>query len=176
MSLNNLPEKFYKQVIQSIPIATIDIVIIRNGRQFLLTKRKNKPFKGKWFLPGGRIQYGEMMMDAIGRQVNALGIHAVESIDFLCISEIVNPPGPTGAKQHSIWHVFVVRVDEYVEPEVDEESTTVKWFHAIDPSWPQPTIEILMKAGFTAPEETRSKPAASAPESQSSTRPPRQRR
>jgi ADP-ribose pyrophosphatase YjhB (NUDIX family) len=113
-----------------------------------MERRREKPFKGKWFLPGGRIQYGETMIEAVKRQAAEIGISAVESIDFLCVSETVNPPGPTGVKQHSIWHVFVVKVAEYAEPE-DEE--TIKWFHTIDARWPKAPVSMLQKIGFSLP-------------------------
>ena len=54
---------FYKS-----PKLTVDGVILKN-RKILLIKRKNQPFKGKWALPGGFVEYGEKTEDAVIREV-----------------------------------------------------------------------------------------------------------
>lgn len=50
------------------PKLTVDAVIIKN-KQILLIKRKNQPFKGKWALPGGFVEYGEKTEEAVIREV-----------------------------------------------------------------------------------------------------------
>ena len=50
------------------PKLTADGVIIREGK-ILLIKRKNEPFKGKWALPGGFVEYGERVEDTVIREV-----------------------------------------------------------------------------------------------------------
>lgn len=37
--------------------------------KILLIKRKNEPFKDKWALPGGFVEYGEKVEDAVVREV-----------------------------------------------------------------------------------------------------------
>lgn len=50
------------------PKITVDGAIIKNDK-ILLIKRKNDPFKGKWALPGGFVEYGEKVEDAVIREV-----------------------------------------------------------------------------------------------------------
>jgi len=50
------------------PRLTVDGIIIKNEK-ILLIKRKNDPFKGKWALPGGFVEYGEKTDDAAVREV-----------------------------------------------------------------------------------------------------------
>ena len=50
------------------PKLTVDGVILKNGK-ILLIKRGNQPFKGKWSLPGGFVEYGEKTEDAVIREV-----------------------------------------------------------------------------------------------------------
>jgi len=52
-----------------IPSITTDGVILKD-KQILLIKRKNEPFKGKWALPGGFVEYGEKTEDAVIREVS----------------------------------------------------------------------------------------------------------
>ncbi len=50
------------------PKLTTDGAIIKDGK-ILLIRRKNEPFKGKWALPGGFVEYGEKVEDAVIREV-----------------------------------------------------------------------------------------------------------
>lgn len=50
------------------PRLTVDGVIIREGK-ILLIRRVNNPFKNKWALPGGYVEYGEKVEDAAIREV-----------------------------------------------------------------------------------------------------------
>jgi 8-oxo-dGTP diphosphatase len=50
------------------PKLTADGVILREGK-ILLIKRKYEPFKGKWALPGGFVEYGERVEDTVIREV-----------------------------------------------------------------------------------------------------------
>ena len=51
-----------------IPSITTDGIILKD-KQILLIKRKNEPFKGKWALPGGFVEYGEKTEDTAIREV-----------------------------------------------------------------------------------------------------------
>lgn len=50
------------------PSITADGILIKN-QQILLVKRKNQPFKGKWALPGGFVEYEEKTEDTVIREV-----------------------------------------------------------------------------------------------------------
>jgi 8-oxo-dGTP diphosphatase len=43
--------------------------VITDGPRVLLVKRGEEPFKGKWALPGGFVEYGERAEEAIVREV-----------------------------------------------------------------------------------------------------------
>ena len=47
---------------------TVDGAILKDNK-ILLIMRKNQPFKGKWALPGGFVEYSEKTEDAVLREV-----------------------------------------------------------------------------------------------------------
>ena len=50
------------------PKLTVDGIINKDDC-ILLIKRKNNPFKGKWALPGGFVEYGETTEKAVIREI-----------------------------------------------------------------------------------------------------------
>lgn len=50
------------------PAITVDAIVER-GNKILLIKRKNDPFKDYWALPGGFVECGERVEEAIAREV-----------------------------------------------------------------------------------------------------------
>lgn len=50
------------------PVLTVD-GIVRKNKELLLIRRKNDPFKGKWALPGGFVNYGETVEAAVMREL-----------------------------------------------------------------------------------------------------------
>ncbi len=63
-----LPAKLFNKIMKSLPIVSVEALIITH-EGLLLLRRNNKPAKGEWWLPGGRIHKGEPMLDALHREV-----------------------------------------------------------------------------------------------------------
>lgn len=51
------------------PTLTVDAIIKVNDDKIVLVKRKNPPYKGWWALPGGIVEYGETVEEAVKREV-----------------------------------------------------------------------------------------------------------
>lgn len=50
------------------PIVGVGAVIVERGR-VVLVKRAHEPLKGEWSLPGGSVEVGETLADAVAREV-----------------------------------------------------------------------------------------------------------
>lgn len=62
-----LDKETFQTVVKSTPLISIDLVICNRNGAVLLGKRVNRPAKGFWFVPGGRVLKGETLADAFKR-------------------------------------------------------------------------------------------------------------
>lgn len=77
MFLNN---DDFSTVLACTPLVSIDLIVQNGQGQILLGERKNRPAKGSWFVPGGRILKNESLAAAFKRLTLAeLGVEFVIS-------------------------------------------------------------------------------------------------
>jgi 8-oxo-dGTP diphosphatase len=50
------------------PIVGVGGVVVRDGKAVII-KRANEPYKGQWSIPGGRLELGESLVDAVRREL-----------------------------------------------------------------------------------------------------------
>lgn len=50
------------------PIVGVGAVVLR-GREVLLIKRGKEPLRGRWLMPGGTVELGETLQEAVVREV-----------------------------------------------------------------------------------------------------------
>ncbi len=58
----------FNQIVSLLPIVSVEAIIVVDGA-LLFLKRSNKPVKGEWWFPGGRIRKGESLEDALSRKI-----------------------------------------------------------------------------------------------------------
>jgi len=58
-----VPETIWKVIRKWIPMPCVDIMVFNDKEEFLLLKRNNKPFKGEWWIPGGKIKKGDFPLE-----------------------------------------------------------------------------------------------------------------
>jgi colanic acid biosynthesis protein WcaH len=61
-----IPSETWRDVVASVPIVAVDLVALSDGG-VVLGQRQNEPARGSWFVPGGRVQKGESLTDAVHR-------------------------------------------------------------------------------------------------------------
>ncbi|MDJ0835195.1 MAG: NUDIX domain-containing protein [Acidobacteriota bacterium] len=62
-----LSEKDFLDVIENMPLVSIDLVVVDKKSRILMGKRVNSPAQYCWFVPGGRIIKGETLDSALNR-------------------------------------------------------------------------------------------------------------
>ena len=50
------------------PVVGVGAVVVRDGKA-LIVKRAHEPRKGEWSLPGGLLELGESLQDAVRREI-----------------------------------------------------------------------------------------------------------
>lgn len=113
---NDLLMKAYNSLFKK-PGLAVDAIAVMDGK-LVLVRRKHEPFKGRYALPGGFVEYGERIEDAVvrefreetgleGRVERLLGMYSDPSRD------------PRG---HTVSAVFVLEVTGGVLKDSDETS------------------------------------------------------
>jgi ADP-ribose pyrophosphatase YjhB (NUDIX family) len=65
---NFIPQTLYDQIVRSLPIVSVEAVIVKD-HALLFLKRNNEPVKGEWWFPGGRIHKGESLEQTLLREI-----------------------------------------------------------------------------------------------------------
>lgn len=109
------------------PKSTVDIIVVIN-ECILLIKRKNAPFKNKWALPGGFIDYGKETLEeaAIRELKEETNLKAKTIYPVGNFSEPKRDP-----RGHVISHVFKV-IDFAGEAKAADDAKEVEWFDLTD--------------------------------------------
>jgi 8-oxo-dGTP diphosphatase len=74
------------------PVVGVGAVIL-DGAKVLLEKRKNMPSKGKWSIPGGLVELGEHVEDAVVREVkeetrlDVIEPRLLDVVDYVSLGE-----------------------------------------------------------------------------------------
>lgn len=69
----------------------VGAVVVKDG-SLLMVRRKNDPGKGLWSVPGGRLEPGEYIVDAVAREVKEETGLEVEVKGLLGILEVTGDP------------------------------------------------------------------------------------
>jgi 8-oxo-dGTP diphosphatase len=107
------------------PVVGIGAIII-NGDKILLEKRKNSPGKGKWSVPGGLVELGENIEQAVIREVKeetTLDVYEprlVDIVDHISLDE------KGTVKYHFVIADYLVTVKSG-KPKAASDADALKW-------------------------------------------------
>lgn len=112
------------------PALTVDAVWIRGGR-VLLVRRGRPPFRGSWALPGGFVEVGETVEEAVLRELREeTGL--VGRLERLV--GVYSDPG-RDPRKHTVSVVFAIR-GEGGEPKAGDDAGAAAWV----PLAPRPAL------------------------------------
>ncbi|MCK5698830.1 MAG: NUDIX hydrolase [Candidatus Aenigmarchaeota archaeon] len=107
---------------KKVPMLTVDGIVLRKGK-VLLIKRSTPPYKGHWALPGGFVEHGETVEEAVAREIK-------EETDLTC-----EPLGLVGVysdpkrdpRGHTITLAYILKIIRG-EAKKTAEATEIKYF------------------------------------------------
>src|SRR3990167_11223635 len=133
----NVPEHIYKILRDNFPLVCTDGIVV-DKKHVLLVKRIIEPYKGYWTLPGGHVDYGEELEEAVCREVleeTGISTHVVGIVDIFS-----KPDRDPWGQIISIAYLLILQNIENESNSFDlNEVKRTKWF---------PINDLPQKLGF----------------------------
>ena len=108
---------------QQFPEPTVGALIFnREGKLFLMRSHK---WKGKWVVPGGHVELGERMEDALRREVKEETNLDIHEIEFLCFQEFIYDER-FWKRSHFIFFDYACKTDS-TDVRLNDEAEEYRW-------------------------------------------------
>lgn len=105
--------------------------LIFEGDRILLVQRGKAPLLGYWSLPGGAVETGELLRDAIAREVLEETALTVEVGELAEVFERLMPDADGGTEYHYVLLDYFCRVTGGT-PKAGDDSADVAWVRVGD--------------------------------------------
>jgi ADP-ribose pyrophosphatase YjhB (NUDIX family) len=112
------------------PIPMVDVIIEKDSQVFLV-KRKKEPFLGKMVMPGGSINEGEKVEEAVIREVKE---ETALIIEIHSILGVYSDPArdPRGHRMSTVFIGQIPSNSNKKEPEAGSDAEATKWVNLKD--------------------------------------------
>jgi len=102
------------------PEVAVGAVVVHDG-SLLLVRRGHGPAAGEWSVPGGRVEWGETLAEAVVREVaEETGLECVCG-ELLALAEVVE------TDHHFVILDFLATVLDHGEPVAGDDAAEVRW-------------------------------------------------
>jgi colanic acid biosynthesis protein WcaH len=128
MATKEIEQELYEIIHQTMPIACVDLVVLKDN-EVLLLERLREPDRGKFWFPGGRIRRNENLEQAairILKEETGLIVGKMEFVGPLNCIFVADPFGH-GKGTHTISFVFAVKPVSYEGITLDEDHSCYVW-------------------------------------------------
>ncbi len=123
----------FLQIIDSTPLVSIDLILEDQQGRILLGKRTNRPAKGFWFVPGGRIKKNERLEEAIkrisstelGTEINFSQAQLIGVFDHIYQD---NAYEADGINTHYVSLGYKVKITDDFLIKPDSQHSGIKWW------------------------------------------------
>lgn len=127
----------FLEIINQTPLVAIDLILENTDGEILLGKRVNRPAKGFWFVPGGRIRKNETIDEAMKRiSGTELGFTLQkEDGELLGTYDHIYPDNfmsVEGINTHYVVMAFQIRLNEGQKIVPDSQHSEMKWWNRYD--------------------------------------------
>jgi 8-oxo-dGTP diphosphatase len=107
------------------PFLAVSAAIIRDGR-VLVTQRARGPGTGVWSMPGGVVEAGETLTEALVREIQEETALTIQPVALAGHREVVVRDGDGRASRHFVILCFASRWIAG-EPQLNEELSDARW-------------------------------------------------
>lgn len=118
----HIEEEQFSNCLQVLPQVSVELVVEHEAR-VLLAKRRNKPAKGEWFVPGSRLYKGESFAEAVDRVA-----HQELNIEVCRVGQLgafnhfwSSGAFPSVSETHTVNVVYHVRPEDPSSIELDDQ-------------------------------------------------------
>jgi mutator protein MutT len=102
----------------------VNAVLVGQGKVLLARRSpRRKAYAGLWSFPGGHVEEGESLEEALGRELR-------EEIGIVAVScrLLERVPDPNAADDPATYHLYVIAAWEGTPELRDDEHTELRWF------------------------------------------------
>lgn len=108
------------------PIVAVGAVLVDDDR-LLLVRRGHGPASGTWSLPGGRVEFGETLAEAVVRELlEETGIEGVCG-PLIGVVELLPDDQDPDRSDHFVLVDFEVSILESTDPEAGDDAAEARW-------------------------------------------------
>jgi len=140
------------EIIEATPLVSVDLIIRNPFQKVLLGKRINRPAKGYWFVPGGRILKNETINQALKRISEVeIGLNLLTkaprllgACDHIYDDNFLNI---NGINTHYVVLAFTITLQKEIEVKPDNQHSDMKWW-GIDNLLEEQTVHQNTKVYF----------------------------
>ncbi len=116
-----------KRIYPKNPLVGVGIVIFNKKGEILLIKRNKPPGKGYMSIPGGKVELGETLKDAIKREVKEECNIDIKVMDLIYVTENIQKDEEGKVKYHYILLDFWGITENYMITPQEEEIEDWIW-------------------------------------------------
>lgn len=103
--------------------------IVRQQDKYLLVRRAGGPLAGHYAFPGGKVEPGERLVEAVLRELREeTGLHG-HSVRFFRLYDLITPP-ETNPGSHYVLAVHFAEVDDIRHAVAGDDADALGWFEA----------------------------------------------
>jgi 8-oxo-dGTP diphosphatase len=114
-----------KRLYPAQPLVSVGAVIMCDGK-VLLEKRKNEPDRGKWSIPGGLVELGESLREAVIREVKEETSLAVEKPELFDVAENIVLNEKSRVKYHYVIVYYFLK-HEGGKSKATSDASELRW-------------------------------------------------